>query len=133
MANLKIDTDELIELTAKLGKMHRSALPSAARNTLNNAAFETKKEIPIQGKKKFVTRNKSFLRAFSTVDKASGFDLKKMKSTAGINNNKGSKVAEGLETQEFGGNLYTGRLVPHDNARTSNSHAKRLRRKNWLL
>lgn len=128
---LTIDADEVIKLTNKLEKVHRSALPSAIRNTLNNSAFEVKNQIPIQGKKKFITRNKGFLRSFSTVDKASGFNVDSMMATAGINSKKGSQVAEGLVSQEFGGVLNTSRLVPHDEARTSKSHMKRLRRKNW--
>lgn len=128
---LRIDADEVIKLTVKLEKTHRAALPNAIRNTLNNAAFEVKNEIPIQGQKKFVTRSKGFLRAFSTVDKASGFNVNNMVATAGINSKRGSKVAEGLVAQEFGGTLDTSRLVPHDDARTSGSHLKRLKRKNW--
>lgn len=129
---LKIDADELIRYTVKLEKFNKSALPSAVRNTLNNAAFETKNEIPIQGSKRFITRNKGFLRAFSTVDKASGFNLNSMVATTGIDAKKGERVAQGLVAQEFGGAVNTSRLVPHDDARTSKSHQKRLRKKNWL-
>lgn len=128
----KIDADEVIKLTVTLEKLNRSALPSAVRNTLNNAAFETKQQIPIEGSKRFITRNKGFLKAFSTVDKASGFDIDKMRATAGINSSRGERVADGLVAQEFGGSLHTSRLVPHDEARTSKSHRKRLRKKNWL-
>jgi hypothetical protein len=129
---LKLDADEVIKLTVKLEKLHRSALPSAVRNTLNNAAFETKKEIPIQGAKRFITRNKGFLKAFSTVDKASGFKINSMVSMAGINSKKGGDIANELEKQEFGGNLDTSRLVPHNDARTSKSKERRLQRKNRL-
>lgn len=128
---LRVDTDELIKLTVKLEKVHRAAFPNAVRSTLNNAAFETKKEIPIQGQKKFITRSKGFLRAFSTVDKATGFNVNRMVATTGINSKKGSKVASNLEKQEFGGSLYTSKIVPHDDSRVSKSHSKRLRRKNW--
>ena len=129
---LKLDADEVIKLTVKLETLHRSALPSAVRNTLNNAAFETKKEIPIQGAKRFITRNKGFLKGFSTVDKASGFKINSMVSMAGINSKKGADTANELEKQEFGGNLDTGRLVPHDDARISKSKGRRLKRKNRL-
>ena len=57
---LKLDADEVIKLTVKLDKLHRSALPSAVRNTLNNAAFQTKKEIPIQGQSDLLLGEKRF-------------------------------------------------------------------------
>lgn len=132
MATLKIDTSEVIKFTNKLEKMHRSAFPSAVRNTLNNAAFETKKEIPITAQKKFVTRSKSFFRAFTVFEKAQGFDVDKMISKAGINGGKsgGEKVAENLVKQEKGGNIDAGRLTPHNRSRVSNSMSKRIRKKN---
>ena len=129
---LKLDADSVIKLTVKLEKLHRSALPSAVRNTLNNAAFETKKEIPIQGAKRFITRNKGFLKAFSTVEKASGFKINSMVSMAGIDSKKNADIANELEKQEFGGNLDTSRLVPHNDARTSKSKERRLQSRNWL-
>jgi hypothetical protein len=129
---LKLDADEVIKLTVKLETLHRSALPSAVRNTLTNAAFETKKEIPIQGAKRFITRRKTFLKAFSVVDKASGFKINSMVSKAGINANKNADIAHELEKQEFGGNLDTSRLVPHDDARVSKSKQRRLQSTNWL-
>jgi len=46
------------------------------------------KRIPIQGAKRFITRNKGFLKAFSTVDKASGFKINSMVSMAGIDSKK---------------------------------------------
>ena len=129
---LKLDADSVIKLTVTLEKLHKSALPSAVRNTLNNAAFETKKEIPIQGAKRFITRNKGFLKGYSEVQKAKGFKIDSMSSIAGITTKKNAKIARQMETQEFGGNLQTGRLVPHDDARRSKSKAKMLKTNNHL-
>lgn len=133
MATLRIDTDEVIKFTNKLNKLHRSAFPNAVRNTLNNAAFETKKQIPLVAQKKFVTRSKTFFRAFSIVDQAKGFDVEKMVSKSGINGSKsgGQKVANDLVKQEKGGNIEAGKLMPHDRARTSNSFEKKIKRKNY--
>lgn len=130
MANFDVNTDAAIQLTAKLGKLHKSAFPVAVRGTLNDAAFETKKLVPKVAGGKFTTRQKSFFRAFSTVDKAKGFDLRRMQATTGINSAKGSQVAEGLEKQEFGGNIKGRKLIPMDEARTSNSYGKKVRKKN---
>lgn len=130
MATFDINTDDHIKLTAKLGALHKSALPVAIRGTLNNVAFETKRLIPETAARKFVTRNKSFFRAFSSVNKASGFSINNMTSEVGINPSRGSKVAEGLEKQETGGTINGRKLIPHDQGRVSGSHNKRLRKKN---
>ncbi len=126
MAKFDVNTDAAIELTAKLEKLHRSAFPSAVRNTLNDAALKTKSLVPKVAAQKFTTRQKTFFRSFSTVDRAKGFDLKSMRATVGINGakSKGKKVAEGLEKQEFGGSIQGRKLIPMDNSRTSGSHSK---------
>ncbi|AGH07778.1 hypothetical protein CEPG_00030 [Cellulophaga phage phiSM] len=60
MATFNINNKEVISLTAKLERLNKSALPSAVRNTLNRAAFETKKNIPLVAASVFTTRQKSF-------------------------------------------------------------------------
>ena len=130
MANFDVNTDGAIELTAKLGRLHKSAFPVAVRGTLNDAAFKTKKLVPKVAGSKFTTRQKSFFRAFSVVEKAEGFNLRNMRATAGINAAKGSEVAEGLEKQEFGGSIRGRKLIPMDTARTSKSHGKKVKKKN---
>jgi hypothetical protein len=127
-----INTSEFIKLSAKLGKLHRSALPVAVRGTLNDAAFESKKLIPAIASRKFITRKKSFFRAFSIVDKARGFNVGTMKATVGVNPSKGSKIAEGLSKQEKGGNIESGKLIPHDKGRISGSHSKVIRKTHRL-
>ena len=130
MARFDVNTEGAIELTAKLGRLHKSAFPVAVRSTINDAAFETKKNVPKLAGSKFTTRQKSFFRAFSTVEKAKDFNLRNMRATAGINAAKGSEVAEGLEKQEFGGSIRGRKLIPMDTARTSNSYGKKVRKKN---
>jgi hypothetical protein len=129
MAQFDVNTDALIELTAKLGKLHKSALPVAIRGTLNDAAFETKRRVPQTASRKFTTRNRSFFRAFSSVQKAGGFDINAMQAAVGIDSSRGSKVAEGLEKQETGGAIKGRKLIPHDKGRVSGSHSKRMRAK----
>ncbi len=130
MAAFDINTKTHIELTTFLGRLHKSALPLAVRGTLNAVAFETRENIPETASRKFTTRSKTFFKAFSSVDKAKGFDINSMVATVGINPSKGSKVAEGLEKQETGGAIQGRKLIPHDKGRVSGSHSKRLRRKN---
>ena len=95
MATFDINTNDVIKLTNKLDELHRSALPSAVRNTLNNAAFEMKKNIPFQADKKFITRDKGFFKRMSAVNKASGFDINRMVAETGIIS-KDKKLAKNL-------------------------------------
>lgn len=132
MANLDVNNDELIKYTAKLEKLHRSAFPSAVRNTLNDAAFKHKQLIPKIAKQKFITRNPSFFKAFTTVNKAQGFNINTMVATSGINSSKGSRVADGVEKQEKGGTIRGRKLIAHNDARTSRSKAKRVSKRNLL-
>ncbi|MBC6999684.1 hypothetical protein [Cytophaga sp. FL35] len=124
-----INVDELINATAKLEKLNRSALPVAVRQTLNDTAFLTKKMLPKEASKKFTTRQKNFFNAFSTVQKAQGWDVNKMEAIVGIDTKKGSRVAAGLEAQETGGVIAGRKLVPHDMGRISGSYGKSLQKK----
>lgn len=126
MSSFNVNMEEVIAFTAKLEKLKRSDFPIAVRQTLNDAAFETKKLVPKMAAQRFTTRQKNFFNAFSVVDKATGWDVNKMRSITGINENKGSKVAKGLEQQELGGSIRGRKLVPHDMARISGSHSGKL-------
>jgi hypothetical protein len=132
MPTFNVNNDSVIALTANLERLNRSAFPSAVRNTLNKGAFETKKEIPKTAQRKFVTRQSSFFRKFSIVDKANGFDVNKMISTVGIDGSKISEIADNLESQEFGGMVSGKKLIPHDDARVSKSQNKRVQNQNHL-
>lgn len=127
-----VNNDAVIALSANLERLNRSAFPSAVRNTLNRTAFEAKKNIPEVASKKFITRQKTFFKRFSIVDKAQGFDVNKMVSTVGIDSRQNQVVAENLVSQEFGGIVSGKKLIPHDDARTSKNNAKRVRSKNHL-
>ena len=81
---LDVNTDAAIQLTAKLEKLHRSAFPSAVRNTLNETAFNAKKLIPKNTDNNFTIRQKNLFSRFSKVEKATGFDVKSMSSKVGI-------------------------------------------------
>lgn len=128
---LDVNTAEVIRFTDKLDKLSRSALPVAVRGTLNNAAFETKKEVPNIASSKFITRNKSFFRSFTLVNKAGGFNINSMQSEVGISNVK-SKIADGLEKQELGGSIRNRNLIAMDQSRVSGSHEKKIKSINRL-
>lgn len=132
MAVLNVNNDEVIALTSKLERLHKSAFPSAVRNTLNNAAFETKKNIPLVARTKFTTRQRTFFKRMSVVDKAQGFNIDNMVATVGIDSSKNPVLAENLESQEYGGMVKAKKLIPHDDARVSKSQNKRVSAKNNL-
>lgn len=126
---LDVNTDASIQLTAKLEKLHRSAFPSAVRNTLNDVAFETKKLIPQKAEGNFTIRQKNLFKRMSIVQKAQGWNLNSMVSKVGIDGTKGS-LSDGLEKQETGGNLKGRKLTPHNMGRISGNYAKKLKVKN---
>jgi hypothetical protein len=130
---LDVNTDASIELTAKLERINRSAFPSAVRNTLNGAAFKTKKLVPKKASLNFTIRQKSLFRKFVLVDKAQGFNVNTMKSVIGLRSTGGKdRLIDGLVKQELGGVVDKRRLVAHDKARISGSNQKKIRKKNYL-
>ena len=123
---LYVNTDATIILTAKLEKLHRSAFPSAVRNTLNEVADNHKKLIPKVAKHKFKNeRNKTFFRAITNYEKATGFDVNKMTATSGLNpkalGGKASKVINNLEKQETGGKIKGRKLLAGSWSRSGNN------------
>jgi len=131
MTKLHVNTDELIDYTIRLRKLPRAAFPSAVRNTLNQAAFEDKKQIPITAKENFITRSKTFFRVFTAVNKAQGFEVNRMKAATGLRVSAGSEIVKGLEKQEFGGSVNRGKLIAHDDARVGKSNKKLVRKQNY--
>lgn len=113
MAVIDVNNSKVIEFTDKLESLHRSAFPSAVRNTLNDAAFAMKRKEILKSAKSNFQRVKSptFFRKFTQVNKASGFDLKSMSSVVGFTNSTDPKirrVVKGMEKQEFGGVINDG-------------------------
>ena len=118
MANfqMNVNTDAAIILTAKLERMHRSAMPNAIRSSLNDAAFEMKKKnILGSAKLNMKVKNAMFFKKFTGVNKATGFNVDSMYSEVGFINTdpnpiKGKKAIEGMESNEVGGSDSTGSM-----------------------
>tara|TARA_B100000953_G_C18034140_1_gene423819 strand:- start:3049 stop:3792 length:744 start_codon:yes stop_codon:yes gene_type:complete len=135
MPTFSVNNKAVIQLTAKLERMHKSAFPSAVRNTLNNAAFDMKqKGILESARKNFTTvRSPSFFKRMTRVNKASGWNVNRMRSEAGFVNASDPSIrsaVEGMEKQEFGGIVNDGARYLKG-ARTSNSYDRKVRRKNY--
>tara|TARA_R110000851_G_scaffold227929_1_gene380702 strand:- start:14 stop:763 length:750 start_codon:yes stop_codon:yes gene_type:complete len=130
MPTFDVNSDASIKLTAKLERLGRFTFPNTVRNTLNEAAFRDKQLIPKTAQKKFITRNKSFFKAFTIWEKAKGDNVNRMQSRVGINSLRGSKVAKGLEKQETGGNLNNKKTTIHRDSRVSKSESKKVGSRN---
>lgn len=126
MQNLNLDNKSVRVLTSKLEKLHRSALPVAARGTINSAAFDVKqKTMPASAKSAFVERRANFFKANSKVDMAKGFNMKTMKATVGFIDAKLSgsdnHAVKDLVQQEYGGTIKGRSFIPTDAARGGSS------------
>jgi hypothetical protein len=133
VAQFNINTDAAVVLTDKLEQLHRSALPVAVRNTLNNAAFDVKKTtMPIAASEVFENRNKSFFKSKSKVLMAKGFNLNSMKATVGFVGANKNQAVDDLEKQERGGTIEGRSFIPIDTARVSKSHEKSVKKPNRI-
>lgn len=132
MPTLNINTDAVVKFSAKLEELHRSALPSAIRGALNDAAFDVKmKTMPHHADIEFKKRVPNFFKANSKVDMAKGFDVRSMKATVGFVEDRlrgGNNYAiRDLVHQEDGGSIDKKSFIPLDSARTSKSNDKPVR------
>lgn len=123
---LNINSDATVVHTNRLEKLHKSALPSAIRNALNKAAFNTKQvTMPESADKVFIKRQPNFFKANSRVEMATGFDVNTMKSTVGFISEslRGANnfAVRELEQQEYGGDIPRRTFIPLDEARGGSS------------
>lgn len=123
---LNINTDELVKHTARLEKIHRSALPAAVRGALNDAVFDVKTNtMPKKADQTFEKRAPNFFKANSKFEKADGFNINAMKATVGFVDNKlqGSNnySVRDLEEQEYGGSIDKKSFIPTVFARAGGS------------
>jgi hypothetical protein len=136
MTKFDVNTDGVIWFTNQLEKMHQSAFPNAVRGTLNSLAFDVKqKTMPLQVQKDFTIRNKTFFKANSRVEKATGFKVNSMHSIVGFKahaNTKNNKAIDELEQQEFGGVIKDRKLIPLKGSRIGGKGNRKVQTKNRL-
>jgi len=125
---ITINTRNAAELGKRLTGLHRSAFPSAVRNTLNDAAFKAKSLVPEQADENFTIRQKNLFKRAVVTDKAKGFNLASMRSKVGLDGNFG--ISGGLAKQETGGNIQGRKLIANDKARISGSNERKIQAKN---
>jgi hypothetical protein len=128
---IDINTDGMVQHTARLERMHRYVLPNAVRETLNSMAFDVKTNtMPREAQKAFVNRKPNFFKAMSRVDVAKGWDIRSMKATVGFINGDQNQAVEDLEKQEKGGIIKGRTFVPVKGARIGKDNRKSVARKN---
>jgi hypothetical protein len=135
LASIKLDinTDGVVEHAARLERLHKSALPSAVRGTLNGMAFDVKKNtMPREASRAFTQRRPNFFKAMSRVETAKGFNLRSMEAVVGFIGADKYQAVEDLEKQEHGGTIGGRAFIPTKNARVSKSNARTVSRKNRI-
>jgi hypothetical protein len=126
-----INMTEVIGFTNKLSKLHKSALPLAIRSTLNDAAFEAKKVLPLVWDKNFTVRKMSFIKSHARVNKSPNtFNIKSMVSEIGILKGK-SKAGNRLAFQEVGG-IIESHFMPRDVARDGSTRSGKISKRAYF-
>lgn len=110
---ITVNTDSLVGMQKKLQELNRSAFPVAIRNTLNNSAFDVKQNTLTKSAQKNFPhlKQKRFFKAFSGVEKATGFNIHKMAAKVGmLDMGKASarNAVQNMEKQEIGGVINDG-------------------------
>jgi len=124
---LTIDSKDIDRLTDTLKKLHRSAFPVAARETLNNLAFDVKKQSVLStAKDKYTLRQPAFFKKFSGVEKATGFN--DLVAKVGMTD---EKQAANFHEQEVGGTVKH-IAIPTREARLSGSMKRKVAKQYWL-
>ena len=129
---IKIKSNDIAIMANRIDRMHKSDLPIAVRSTLNNMAFRMQKtEIAKSAERTFDYKRTNVVRNLSYATKATGFDIKRMRSISGIRElpNR-QRVARGLAAQEVGGRI-EGKSTPKLGAR-GGSPSNKVRRANKL-
>ena len=129
-ATININSRELVAYTKKLEKLHRSNLPVAIRQTLNELAFLAKKnELPKVFNKEFINRKKTFVTSSSAFNRsANTFDISKMSSEFGMIKGK-SGAADRMHLQELGGKISNREKIAQNSVRTGRNINKRVSKK----
>lgn len=128
-----INNDDVVELTNRLEKTHKSAMPVAVRGALNDAAFDMKKNrLEKVFQAKFTIRKKTFIRAHTVANKSKNtFNINEMKSEVGVIKGK-SDSGDELINQEMGGTIGNRTSIAMDPARVGKNKTKAISKRHYL-
>lgn len=131
MIGINVNTDALVRYSHKLEEISKNLLPEVVRGTLNDAAFDVKTKTMPSEAGVFTIRQKNFFKANSKFEKASGNDIKTMKSLVGFFSNnlhgKDNYAVKDLQQQEHGGRISARAFIPLKSARVGGSQDKVVR------
>lgn len=132
MVILDVNTNAVNRFTNNLKQFHRSAFPSAVRDTLSLAARDVKTKTMPETADDFINRTPTFFKANSKFIPAQGFNISTMKAEVGFYSNqlrnKGTNFAvRDLEQQEAGGFIGGKSFKPLIFARRGNSQTGMIR------
>jgi hypothetical protein len=131
---VNINTSAYVVLTDRLAQLSRSALPVAIRQTLNDAAFDVKsKTLDKSASKNFIRRAPTFFRAFSGVNRATGFNIGAMQAEVGMSDMGKPSAHTAIDhmPQQEGGGIIKGGADYLKGARAG-SNQKRVTRSNYF-
>ena len=130
---LNIDSKEIQNLANKLKTLHRSAMPVAVRETLNDVAFLDKKEFITKAfDDNFTIRKKNFIKSHIGVQKSPNtFNMNQMVAKAGVIKGK-SLAGNQLVAQEEGGKVPNRELLNLTTSRVANSQNRTVKGKNRI-
>ena len=133
---IRVDTAELGRLSRALIQFRRSAFPSVTRSTLNDLAFETKKNVNKLSYNQFTIRERPRQNVFNTgilVDKAKYDRIEAMKSSVGLNGqSRWGNLSKSVSKQELGGTIDKKSMIPLNTVRVSRSNKKKITKKKNL-
>lgn len=133
MAQFNINNADVVGLTNRLEKIHKSAMPVSVRGALNDAAFDMKKnQLGKTFDSSFTIRKKTFIRSHSAFNRSKNtFNINEMSSEAGIIKDK-SKSGNELEIQETGGIVGDRDYIPLSASRINKSSLKLVSKRFYL-
>lgn len=134
---IDIDAKAVVVFTNKLEKISKSALPVAVRQTLNDCAFDVKKNTMPRSATNFINRTANFFKANSRVEMARGFNIGTMEAVIGFTSDhlriKATNYAvKDLEQQEYSGTIHSKEFIPLESARINQNHNRVVSAQNRL-
>lgn len=129
---LDVNTNALNGFSNILKGLHKSAFPSAVRDTLSLAARDVKTKTMPETSDDFIHRTPTFFKANSKFIPATGFNISTMKSEVGfysnqLRNKETNFSVKDLEQQEAGGVIGGKSFKPTIFARKGNSNTGMIR------
>lgn len=127
---IKVDVSGSLHSINMLKNINKRAFPNTMKYSLNDVAFETKKNIPEVAEKNFTIRQKNLFKSHTGVNKVKSNNISSMNSSVGLLANR--RISDNLAKQETGGRIMKRSFIALDSARISKSNKKKISKPNFL-